>query len=367
MKTVRFVGLDVHKESIVIAVADGDRSEPSIVAEIPSDTPRLLKELKRLGKAADLRCCYEAGPTGFGLCRALEAAGIACIVVAPSLVPTQKGVRVKTDKRDAARLARFHRSGDLTAVHVPDESTEAMRDLERARDDAKKAQLVARHQLSKFLLRHNRRYDGKTSWTVKHLEWIRAQKFTQEAHNRVLVDYVQAVDEATARVARLDKDIAVLVETWSLKPLVTALQSLRGVRLLTAVVIAAELGSIARFAHPRKLMAFAGLVPSEHSSGESIRRGGITRTGNKHLRRLLTESAWCYRRRPAISVRLRKLRDTLSPSVTTIAWKAQHRLYERYTRLLARGKAKNQVVSAVARELCGFIWDIARQPEALAA
>lgn len=368
MKTVRFVGLDVHKESIAIAVAESGRAAPQFVAEIPNDLPRLLKELRKLAKGgAELRCCYEAGPTGFELCRALARAEIACVVIAPSLVPKQAGVHVKTDRRDAVKLARFHRSGDLTEVYVPDAATEAMRDLERAREDAKNAERSARHQLGKFLLRHGRKYAQKATWNVVHLAWIRTQQFEHEAQNRVLVDHVHAVEEATARVARLDKDIAELVETWSAKPLVRALQGLRGVRLLTAVVIAAELGSVTRFAHPRQLMGFLGLVPSEHSSGESRRRGAITRAGNRHLRRILVESAWSYRFRPAMGTPLRIRSQGLSHAVRAIAWKAQHRLHDRYRRLLARGKNKQQTVTAVARELCAFVWDIARQPQLLEA
>jgi len=227
MQKVRFIGLDVHKESVAIAVADGDGSAPENVATIPNDTAVLVKRLKKLGlPGTRLRCCYEAGPTGYALCRALREAGIDCIVIAPSLVPTTAGDRVKTDRRDAVKLARFLRSGDLTEVHVPDAATEAMRDLERARDDAKKAERTARHQLSKFLLRHGRRYEGKTSWTGVHVDWIRKQGFEHEAHNRVLVDYVQTVENATARVERLTKDIVELVESWSLRPLVKALQAL---------------------------------------------------------------------------------------------------------------------------------------------
>jgi len=359
--------LDVHKDSIVVAVADGDRSEPEVVAELPNDTSRLLKELRKLARRGELRCCYEAGPTGFGLCRALRDAGVACVVIAPSLIPKQSGARIKTDRRDAARLARFHRSGDLTEVHVPDVATEAMRDLERARDDAKNAERTARHQLSKFLLRHGRRFPSKATWNVPHLTWIRGQRFEHEAHNRVLVDYVHAVDEATARVARLDHDIAEMVESWSLKPLVRALQGLRGIQLLSAVVIAAELSCMSRFATPRQLMGYLGLVPGEHSSGERTRRTGITRTGNRHARRILVEASWAYRHRPALTPRLKARNEGLAPPIRAIAWKAQQRLCGRYRALLARGKNKQQTVTAVARELCAFIWDIARQPQLLVA
>lgn len=267
MQNVRFVGLDVHKDSITIAVAEGDGGKAHVIAKIASDTKTLLKHLKRLGSAAQLRCCYEAGPTGFVLHRQLKAAGIDVVVIAPSLVPKKPGDQVKTDRRDAIKLAHFLRSGDLTEVHVPDAATEAMRDLERARDDAKNAERVARHQLSKFLLRHGRRWSGKTTWTAKHMEWIRGQVFDHEAHNSVLVDYVKAVEDATARVVRLTKDITKLVETWALRPLVKAFQALRGVRELSGVVIAAEIADFARFATAPQMMGFTGLVPSEHSTG----------------------------------------------------------------------------------------------------
>ncbi|GAC1601430.1 MAG: IS110 family transposase [Polyangiales bacterium] len=366
MEKVRFVGLDVHKESIAIAVADEGIPAPHVVGEIPNELGRLLKELRRLQKAGALRCCYEAGPTGFILARELEARGIACMVVAPSLIPKQVGSRVKTDTRDAVKLARFLRSGDLTAVHVPSAATEAMRDLERSRQDAKKAERVSRHQLAKFLLRQGRRYEGKT-WNEAHRLWIRAQKFDHEAHNRVLVDYVHAVEDAGARVERLTKDITELVESWSHKPLVKALQALRGIRLLSAVTIVAELDELSRFARPSQLMSYVGLVPSEHSSGESVRRGSITRTGNKNVRTALVESAWAYRFRPAKGPDLRRRSEGVSPEVCAIAWKAQARLHGRYTRLMARGKNKQRVVTAVARELVAFIWDIARQPRLLTA
>lgn len=366
MQKVRFIGLDVHKESIAIAVADGDGSAPENVATIPNDTATLVKRLRKLAFGGKLRCCYEAGPTGFVLQRALGAANIECVVVAPSLVPQKAGDRVKTDRRDAVKLARFLRSGDLTEVHVPDAATEAMRDLERSREDAKRAERTARHQLSKFLLRHGRIYDGKSSWSGMHLDWIRRQGFEYEAHNRVLVDYVQAVETATSRVERLTKDIVELVETWSLRPLVRALQALRGVQVVTAVILAAELGDFARFATAPSLMAYLGLVPSEHSSGETQKRGRITRAGNGHVRRILVESAWSYRYRPTMSWAIRKRNEGVAPSVQAIAWKAQNRLHRRYQKLLGRGKNKQQTVTALARELAGFVWSIARQPQLLA-
>jgi transposase len=361
MSKIRFVGLDVHKDSITIAIADEGGGAPEVVATVPHELRALMKQLKKLGPNHQLRCCYEAGPTGFGLCRVLTAAGIECIVVAPSLIPKQAGDRVKTDPRDAVKLARFLRSGDLTAVHVPDEQTEAMRDLERAREDAKRAERVARHVLSKFLLRHGCRYEGK-SWSQRHLDWIRTQHFELEAQQRVLVSYLRTVEQATERVAQLTRDITELVETWSLKPLVQALQALRGVQLVSAVTIAAELGEMNRFTTAPQLMAYLGLVPSEHSSGGTKKRGGITRTGNQHVRKTLVESAWSYRHKPSMSYAIRKRNEGVSDEVRDIAWRAQQRLHRRYQRLLGRSKSKQQTVTALARELAGFIWAIGRQP-----
>lgn len=363
---IRYVGLDVHKDSISIAVAEAGGGEPEVLATIPNEMTVLLKHLKKLGPSSSLQGCYEAGPTGYGLYRELKRRGISCVVVAPSLVPVQAGNRVKTDSRDARKLARFLRSGDLTAVHVPEEATEAMRDLERAREDAKKAEQVARHQLQKFLLRHGRRYDGGCSWTQKHLGWIRGQVFEEEAQRRVLVDYLHTLEEAGRRVERLSQDIGELVDTWKEAPLVKALQGLRGISLVAAVVIMAELGDLRRFEKPRQLMGYLGLVPSEHSSGESTKRGRITKTGNAHARRMLVESAWSYRFPPQMSAELRRRNEGLAPGVREIAWKAQLRLHKRYTRLLSRGKNKQRTITAVARELAGFIWAISREPKLLA-
>lgn len=363
MESVRFVGLDVHADSIAIAVAEPDRGEPSELATIPNDTTMLLKRLRKLGR---VKCCYEAGPTGFGLCRDLTSAGIDCIVVAPSLVPMRAGDRVKTDRRDAVKLARFFRSGDLTEVRVPEPATEAMRDLERARDAAKRAERTARHQLSKFLLRHGRRYPGKTTWTRKHLDWIRAQHFEHEAQQRVLEDYLKAVEDLGERVERHTRSIVELVESWSLKPLVKALQALRGVNVITATVLAAELGDLTRFETAPQLMGYLGLVPSEYSTGETRQQGRITRTGNSYARRILVEAAWAYRFRASKSASIRARNRGVSDEVQRIAWRAQERLCARYRKLTARGKNKNRTVVAIARELAGFVWDIGRQPKLLA-
>lgn len=360
METVRFVGLDVHADSIAIAVAEPGRGEPDVLAVIPNDTAKLLKRLRRLGT---VKCCHEAGPTGFGLHRDLTAAGIDNIVVAPSLVPQKAGDRVKTDRRDAIKLARFLRSGDLTEVRVPDAATEAMRDLERARDDAKRAERTARHQLGKFLLRHGRRWPGKTAWTKPHMAWIRVQRFEHPAQQRVLDDYLKAVEDLGECAKSLTRTMVELVESWSLRPLVKSLQALRGINVVTATIIAAELGDLSRFDTAPKLMGYLGLVPSEHSSGEGRQQGRITRAGNGHVRRVLVEAAWAYRFRPAKSVAIRARSRGVSDEIQRIAWRAQERLCARYRTLQARGK--NKTVTAIARELAGFIWSIGRRPEAL--
>jgi transposase len=364
-KTIRYVGLDVHQKTIAVAVATTGSAPAQLLTTLPNERIALTKCLDRLGPPGSLRVCYEAGPTGYGLARWLTESGVSCTVVAPSLVP-RDGRRVKTDRRDAVKLAHFLRSGDLVAVTVPDAITEAMRDLERARDDAKNAERVARHQLSKFLLRHGRIWTGATKWTEKHVSWVRSQTFEPNALRLVCEDSLAAVEQAGQRVERLTRDLAEQAESWSLRPLVTALQALRGVQVVSAVVLVAEVGDYRRFASPRQLMAYLGLVPSEHSSGESRRQGRITRTGNRHVRRILVEAAWSYRYRPRLTKAIGARQEGVSEPVRAIAWKAQQRLHRRYLRLLSRGKSKQQVVTAVARELAGFVWAIARQDQLLA-
>jgi len=361
MAKVRYVGLDVHKDSITIAVAD-ENSPAYVFAAIGSDPGELLKRLRKLGSGANLVVCYEAGPTGYGVYRALRAANIECVVVAPSLVPVRSGERIKTDRRDARKLAHFLRSGDLTPVWVPDVETEAMRDLLRARDAAKRAERVARQQLDKFLLRQGRVYPGKTKWTYRHGEWIKTQKFELAAHQRLLSDALHTVQEAGERVARLMADVADLLPQWSLAPLVKELQAFRGIDLVTAAALVAEVGDFTRFSQASQFMAFVGLVPSEHSSGGSRRVGHITKTGNQHIRRLLVETAWHYRRLPAIGRGLYERQKGVSETTKSISWKAQHRLHRKSSRLLAKAKSPQKVVIAMARELAGFLWSAARQP-----
>jgi transposase len=364
-KSLIYVGLDVHKNSIVVAMATG-RQLAVVVREIPNDWCQFLKILDGLGAKERLRLCYEAGPTGFDLARRLNAAGVCCVVVAPSLIPVRPGQRIKTDRRDARQLADLHRATQLVEVHIPEVETEAMRDVERARDDAKNAERAVRHQLDKFLLRHGRSW-SRTKWTRLHWAWIERQEFSSAAFRRVLADYVRAVQEATARVERLEKDIAELVETWALAPLVKSLQALRGVRLITAVILTAEIGDYARFGTPRELMAYLGLVPSEDSSGQRRRQGRITRTGNGHVRRILTEASWNYRFRPRPSRAIRKRRESLPAKIVAIAEKAEQRLSRRFQHLTQRGKSSQKVVTAVARELAGFVWAIAQEVTSKAA
>ena len=366
MTKVRYIGLDVHKDSITIATADEGRAPAMKFKTIPNDWPRLIKALRLLTpNGARLEVCYEAGPTGFGLCRRLREEEIACQVVAPSLVPTKAGDRVKTDRRDAVKLAHFLRSGDLTPVYVPDEAVEAMRDLERARDDAKRAERTARQQLGKFLLRHDRRWEGRTSWTTRHLEWIRRQQFDQPAQQRVLADYLKAVEDAGERVEHLTRHIEELVQTTALAPLVKALQAFRGIALVSAVTIAAEVGDLRRFATAGQFMSYVGLVPSEDSTGERRRRGRITRAGNSHLRRILVEAAWHYRHQPAMSQAVRRRNQGVADGVRRIAWEAQKRLHGRLYHLIYCGKSSQKAVTAVARELAGFVWAVGQETELL--
>ena len=298
----------------------------------------------------------------------LTKMGAACTVVAPTLVPVKAGDRVKTDRRDALKLARNYRAGELTAVWVPDAEHEALRDLVRAREAAKKDQLRARHRLSKFLLRQGQRPPvGVQPWTVKYSEWVKRDvHFAVKAQEATLLDYLHEVEHMAARIVRLDSAIeeAVKVAPAKMRAVIEGLQALRGIAQLSAVTIVAELGEVTRFSKARELMGYGGIVVSENSSGERQRRGSITKTGNAHLRRVVVEAAWAYRHRPAIGFTLRKRQEGLSEEVKEMAWKAQHRLHARYGKLMAKGKNKGVVVTAVGRELLGFIWAIGVQVEA---
>jgi len=361
MSNVRFIGLDVHAETIAVAAAE-PTGEVRSLGVIPNRLESVRKLIKKLGPVKQLRVCYEAGPTGYVVYWQLTALGVKCEVVAPTLVPVKAGDRVKTDRRDALKLARSYRAGDLTAVWVPDAAHEALRDLVRAREAAKKDQLRARHRLGKFLLRHGRRPPTvMKAWTQAHLAWVKhAVRFDQAAQEATLLDYIHEVDHVAARIARLESaiDAAVNLAPLRMRAVIDALQALRGVALVTAVTIAAEVGELSRFAKPRQLMGYSGAVASEDSSGQRTRRGGITKAGNAHLRRVIVEAAWAYRYRPGVGAALRKRQATASAEVKEMAWKAQHRLHGRYRALMARGKCKQQVVTAIGRELLGFIWAI---------
>jgi transposase len=366
MNKVRFVGLDVHAETIAVAVAEpeGDVRAVGVIPNRPESVRRLIK---KLGPAEQLRMCYEAGPTGYVLYWQLSALGVHCDVVAPTLVPVKAGDRVKTDRRDALKLARSYRAGDLTAVWVPDATHEALRDLVRAREAAKKDQLRARHRLGKLLLRTGRRPPTPmNAWTQQHLQWVKTVHFEHAAQEATLLDYLHEVEHVADRIARLDRaiDDAVKAVPDRMRKVIDALQALRGIAQVSAVTMVAELGELSRFAKPRQLMGYSGAVSSEDSTGERTRRGAITKTGNAHLRRVVIEAAWAYRHRPGIGPTLRKRQATVSPEVKEIAWKAQHRLHARYTLLTAKGKHKQQVVTAIGRELLGFIWAIGVHVEA---
>lgn len=361
MSNVRFVGLDVHAETIAVAVADPD-GEVRSLGVIPNRLDSIKQLVKKLGGPEQLRVCYEAGPTGYVVYWQLTALNIACEVVAPTLVPVKPGDRVKTDRRDALKLARSYRAGDLTPVWVPDAAHEALRDLVRAREAAKKDQLRARHRLSKFLLRHGRRPPtGTKAWTQAYLAWVTsAVHFEHGAQEATVLDYRHEVEHVAERIERLERaiDQAVTTAPEQMRAVIGALQALRGIAQVSAVTIVAEVGTLSRFARPRQLMGYSGAVASEDSSGTRIRRGAITKTGNAHLRRIIVEAAWAYRHRPAVGPTLRKRQATLDAGVTAIAWKAQHRLHARYQRLTARGKSPQSAVTAVGRELLGFIWAI---------
>ena len=361
-KSITYVGLDVHKDTIAVALADaGLRGEVRQHGKI-LNTPAALKALavKLIRKGRDLQFCYEAGPCGYGIQRQLTGMGHDCAVVAPSLIPRKPGVRIKTDRRDATNLAKLHRAGELTPVWVPDQAHEAIRDLVRARQVAVRTLRQARQQLSGFLLRQGYHYH-RPAWTQLHRRWLASLKFEQAVHHIVLEDSIAAVEAATARRDRLEAHIEAALPEWSLASVVQALQALRGVGLVAAATLVAELGDITRFTNPRQLMAFLGLVPSEHSSGGTRRQGGITKAGNGAARRMLIEAAWSYRFPARISREQLLRQERLAKPIREIAWKAQERLCRRYRKLARAGKQPTVITAAIARELAGFIWAIAKQ------
>jgi transposase len=364
MKTLnKYVGLDVHKDTTVIAVAEGDRhGEVRLYGTISSDLHAVEKALRKIGgEDVTLHVVYEAGPTGYVVYRRLRQLKIDCIVVAPSKLPYEKGVRQKTDRRDAVMLARLHRAGELTGIHVPDEVDESIRDLTRARADAVHDLTRAKLRLKSFLLRQGYRYQGKANWSEAHQRYLRELVLPLPALKAVLEEYLLAINQTTQRVERLDDLIAAQVPQWRMYPAVQALMCLRGFQLTAATVLVAELGDVRRFAHPRHVMAFLGLVPREHTSGDSRKLGGITKAGNAHARWILTEAVQHAFLVPKVSTQLTVRQRGQPTAYRELSWKAQARLYKRSRHLIGRGVMKAKVTVALARELSGFVWDLLRQ------
>lgn len=358
-----FIGLDTSKLKISVAVADQARSgEVRFLGDISSEPAAVASMVNKLSKrGAKLHFCYEAGPTGYGLYRQILELGHECIVVAPSLVPRRAGDRVKTNRRDAVSLARLHRAGELTAVWVPDEGHEAIRDLVRAREVANEALKQARQQIQSFLLRHGRIYTGRKPWTRAHTRWLACQAFDHPAHQILLVEYCQAIEDAGIRLDRLTTLIVETAASWSMAPVVAAYQAMRGVAFMTAVTFVVEVGDVRRFDNPRQLMAYLGLVPSEHSTGDRVKRSGITKAGNARVRKVLIEGAWTYRFPARVSPTIQARVDGLPRNVREIAWKGQVRLCGRYRRLMAAGKPKVVTITAIAREMAAFLWAIGQE------
>jgi transposase len=355
--------LDVHKETIAVAYGAEEREAEVVflgtIGTRQCDIDKLIRKLQAKGKP--LHFVYEAGPCGYWLYRSLSKKGLKCWVVAPSQIPKKAGDRVKTDRRDAMQLARLLRSGDLPPIYVPGVEDEAIRDLVRAREDALKDLKAAKVRLKAFLLRQDIRYAGRATWGPAHLRWLADVVCPTPAQQLVFQEYVRAVSEQTERLRRLEAELPALVQSWCWRPVVEAIQALRGVQFIAAVTLIAELGDLTRFENPRQLMSYLGLVPSEHSSGERRRQGSITKTGNSHARRVLVEGAWAYRYPAKVSRHLQLRLEKVPQAIQDISWKAQVRLCKRYRRLVARGKQVNQVVVAVARERAAFVWAIARE------
>ncbi|WP_077621189.1 IS110 family transposase [Sediminibacillus massiliensis] len=362
--TTKYVGLDVSKDKIAVAVADEGRSKPRYVGMIDYTVEAIRKLMKKLGEPELLQVCYEAGPTGYGLYRLLKSMDIECEVIAPSLIPQKPGERVKTDKRDAIKLATLYRAGELTPIYVPTENDEALRDLVRAREDVKEDELRAKHRLTKFLLRNEiHPPKGTRTWTAKYWDWLDSLKFERSASRVTFQEYLQQLKEYQQRLKILESEMEEQAKESVHAPMIQTLMTLRGIALITATSLVAEVGSFSRFQTPKQFMAYTGLVPSESSSGLTRNLGEITKTGNRHVRRLLIEAAWSYRYQPAVKGELKKRQKGHPTNVLGVSWKAQNRLHKKYFRLLGRGKESGKAIAAVARELAGFIWAISREAD----
>ena len=362
-KKVLYIGLDVHKNTIDVAIATG-RSNGKVrsYGKINSTLDALNKLIEKLhGNNPELRFVNEAGPCGYQIYRHLQSKNIDCAVVAPSMIPKRSGDRIKTDRRDAINLVRLFRAGELTSIYVPTVEDEAIRDLVRCRDDMRRFEHKARQRLLAFLLRHGHHYPGNRHWTKVYYNWLATVRFSHSADQIAFQEYVDMVNECGQRLKRITEQIQAHVEQWDRSSFVKAYQALRGVSFVVAVTVVAEIGDMNRFQTPKQLMAYLGLIPSEHSSGKSIRRGSITKTGNGHVRRVLVQAAWTYRMPARVSTVLLKRQQGMPKSICDISWKAQTRLCARYRRLLARGKSKQTVVTAIAREFGAFIWAIDRK------
>ena len=363
--SILFIGLDTHKEFNEVAYIEEHRgAQPVHLGRIPSSkvaVQKLVRQFESKYPGATLHFVYEAGPCGYWIYRLITSLGHCCYVVAPSLIPKKSGEKIKTDKRDALKLAKLLKSEDLTPIYVPEPEDEAVRDLSRAREVAMKDLKDAKYQLKALLLRNNINYKGTANWSQKHLRWLTELVLPHPAQHIVLQEFLHTITERISRLERLDNELTHHVHQWRYYPVVKAIQAMRGVRLLVATGVVAELGDLSRFDHPRKLMSYLGLVPSEHSSGGKRHIGAITKCGNGRARRLLVEGAHTYRYAANISTDMQKRQEGLPKDIIDIAWKAQLRLCKRYKKMIAKGKHYNLVVTAIAREMIAYIWAIARE------
>jgi transposase len=365
IQSTTYVALDDSKRKLVVGILRPGAAEPEL-REIPNEAKLVRRLFERLQRGGPVAACYEAGVSGYDLYRQITSLGVSCQVIAPALTPRRPGQRIKTDKRDAKKLVRLFRAGELTAIHVPSEAEEGVRDFVRCRDDVRRDVLRWRHRLVKFLDRHGRRYLAGRNWTAGHWRWLRSQRFEDAALQRTLEITLFTLEQALARLAELDREIEALAQTEPYREPVGWLRCFRGVNTLAAMILLVEIGDFRRFERPRQLMAYLGLVPSEYSSGDHERRGALTKAGNTHARRVLVEAAWHYRHRPGLGQALRQRSEGQPAACRSHAWRAQQRLHRRYRHLIGHGKRPPLAVAAVARELVGFIWAAMTQQAAAA-